>query len=145
MAIEDILQWTLAVLIVLIIIVFLLCKTSLCQKQVQFVSDDVMSFCKDDPPNFCNPKMKPPRKRDTLLDFKVACPATFRHMADQTLPDATYAYGPDLSNVPTLEDEISGKVPLKHKPYTGACVSSHVEFDGFNTEYGDPFVTRYGR
>ena len=101
----------------IIIIVILLAKPII--RFVRFGSNAVKEFNPSDPPITCNPLLR--NKRAKIEWMRMHAPNLCRQQSNKNMPDYHLMNGySNETPEPTLEDEISGRVPLKHKPFRSA-------------------------
>lgn len=127
-------MWHYLLAIVIVLIIMLLIGRKVWrQRCVQFGSDQVLTFNKDDPPVNCRLGLAS-LKAKKLGWMRIHMPSTYRTLADRTIPDYDFTDALKLEELPpTLEDEVAGGVPIKHKPFIGYSLDSHVLPEGYNS------------
>ena len=125
---EGVLLYLIPIIIVLIIIV-LICKRLFC-KQVRFGPIKVREFDIDDPPMMCGSTLASLKNR-SLGWMRINMPSSYRNLSDRQLPDYEFTDAEKLlPPPPSLEDELSGDVQLRHRPYQAFSIDSHVPMMG---------------
>lgn len=139
MEVPKVLQYLFALIIVLVIIVVIVNKctgSSDRDVKVRFGDPEVLLFSASQPPNMCGGEYVNPKK-NKLEWMRIHMPATMRKLSDMSIPGYDDS-ATRFHDFPTLDDEINGRVPLKHRPFTTAeSVASHIDLSGFNTDQAE--------
>lgn len=139
MEVPKVLQYLFALIIVLVIIVIIVNKCSVHTARdikVRFGDPNIMIFDKNQPAAKCRGDYTSPKK-NKLEWMRLHMPTTMRKLGDMSIPGYDDS-STKFHDFPTLDDEINGRVPLKHRQFTTAeSVGSHIEFSGFNTDQSE--------